>query len=272
MQDCKAIVAATTHIEAYHISKNSCNYSAINEKGLNRVPFNVGKIGISSNKPQSENEALIRASVAGVEILFFIDSGAQVNTITKNSFDLILSNPENIYNLKYATDKPLKAYASSSNIEVIATFSAILFISDDRPVSMEKFYVVNEIRSLLGFNTASRYSVLAVGLNVPIRDTGDLAWPCELYAPYIRSVSSEKFPIFNIAPVRLHYNKEIAPARNIFTHIPPAFKDRTKHMLQELLSSGITDEFMDCLFCYAFLAISVVIIHSCFITQVLLKK
>lgn len=196
----------------------------------------------------------------------------RVNTITRNSFDLILSNPENIYNLKYATDKPLKAYASSSNIEVIATFSAILFISDDRPVSMEKFYVVNEIRSLLGFNTASRYSVLAVGLNVPIRDTGDLAWPCELYAPYIRSVSSEKFPMFNIAPVRLHYNKEIAPARNIFTHIPPAFKDRTKHMLQELLSSGITDEFMDCLFCYAFLAISVVIIHSCFITQVLLKK
>lgn len=226
------------------------------DNDTNRGTFKVDQIEIPSIKPQSEKDAFIIAKVAGVEVLFFIDSGAQVNTLTKACFDKILTSSENIFDLKYSTDKPLKGYASSTTIQVIATFSANLFISDDRPVLTEKFYVVNETRSLLGFNTASRYSVLVVGLNVPVVENA--SWPCELNINKIDCLSSEKFPMFNIAPVSLRYNKDIAPARNIFTHIPPAFKDKTKSILQELLSSGIIEKVTDSMdrsFCSSLLVV-----------------
>lgn len=220
--------------------------------------LSVDKIRTSSNKGQDEGDAVITGKVAGVKVRFFIDSGAQVNTITRTSFEKILLSAERIYNLQYVTDKPLKAYASKGEIEVFATFNADLFISEDRPVWTEKFYVVEEIRSLLGFNTASRYSVLVVGLNVPVREVEEPSWPCELYIPRILSISSKKFPVFNVAPVCLRYDKDAPPARNIFTHIPPAFKQKTRQMLEELLSSGIIEvvtETMDRSFCSSLLVV-----------------
>lgn len=230
----------------------------IDTNSIKSSTFEIDKVGQSSNVVPTEKDALIRAKVANVEIFFFIDSGAQVNTVTKNSFNDILSSSKEIYDLRYSADKPLRAYASSDEIKVIATFSANLYISEDRPSMFEKFYVVDEVRSLLGFNTASRYSVLAVGLNVPIMDAEEVSWPCELANPRILLLSTKKFPTFNIAPVSLSYNKDIAPARNVFTYIPPAYKDKTKQMLQELLSAGIIEKVTDSMdrsFCSSLLVV-----------------
>lgn len=63
-----------------------------------------------------------------------------------------------LYQIKDGSDKPLRAYASAGNIDVMATFEAELVISDDRPCYMEKFYVVDNARSLLSRCTAIRYS------------------------------------------------------------------------------------------------------------------
>ncbi|XP_055543830.1 uncharacterized protein LOC129729340 [Wyeomyia smithii] len=98
----------------------------------------------------NENAAFIEAKVAGIKVTFLIDSGAQINTITKFSFDEILANENpasKILALRSSTDKPLKVYAMSDQIKVIANFSAELFVTNDRPVMIEKFYVVDEARS-----------------------------------------------------------------------------------------------------------------------------
>lgn len=103
-----------------------------------------------------DKAAYVMAHVAGIKIQFFIDSGAQVNTITVESFDAILRDTtakQNLHELCYESDKVLRAYASQGNIEVVATFSAELFVSNERPIMIEKFYVVRESRALLGFNT-----------------------------------------------------------------------------------------------------------------------
>ena len=106
-------------------------------------------------------------------MLFYIDSGAQVNTITSESFSFILQDESargNLYEVNYGSDKVLRGYASKANIEVVATFSAELFVADERPATIEKFYVVRESRALLGYNTAIRYSLLAIGLEVPVKE------------------------------------------------------------------------------------------------------
>lgn len=204
--------------------------------------------------------ATIKAKIAGVEITFLIDSGAQVNTITKASFDKILadeSTASQILGLKSSSDTPLKAYAMIEPIKVIANFSAELFISHDRPVTVEKFYVVDEFKALLGLSTAIRYSVLDIGLDVPIRHHEQKLFHQTTY--YAQTISVEdEFPKFNIPPVTLKYDADMPPARNVYTHIPKVFKELTNQKLKYLLSSGIIEEVtmdMDRSFCSSLLVV-----------------
>lgn len=134
------------------------------------------------------------------------------------------SRMKKLVDLSYSSDKTLRAYASHGEISVFATFSAKLHVSKDRPVYLEKFYVVNETRSLMSFGTAARYSLLDVGFRVPVGEYGNV-WKCEFAMVNSILSSVEQFPKFNVPPVLLHYNKEMAPARNVYTHIPPGFKN-----------------------------------------------
>lgn len=165
--------------------------------------------------------------------------------MTKSVFDSMLASEPTkklLYDVRYQSDRPLKGYGSSKNIDVLATFSAELYITDDRPLLTEKFYVVDETRALLGFNTASRYSVLSVGLDVPVKDIANGVWPCELSLPNAANINligeHKEFPKFNVPPVSLKYNKEMPPSRNVYTHIPPPFKDRVKQKIDDLLATG----------------------------------
>lgn len=214
---------------------------------------------VVSNVPD-EKAAHVTAYVAGIKVPFFIDSGAQVNTITSESFNAILQNEtskKSLHELQYGSDKVLRAYATQGKIDVIATFSAELFVSDERPTTVEKFYVVRESRALLGFNTAVRYSLLAVGIDVPVVGM-DSEWRCEFSIRHLHAVSSREFPKFNVPPVKLSYDKSMPPSRNVYTHIPAAFKDLTKQKLNELLESGIIEKVtkdMDRSFCSSLLVI-----------------
>lgn len=212
----------------------------------------------------TESIAYIDTHVAKTPVKFFIDSGAQVNTIIKKDFERILANTDgrdNILALEYSTDKRLKAYASDNEIKVIANFSAELVISEDRPVSIEKFYVVDEIRSLLGFNTALRYSVLEVGLDVAVNALrANSSWKCELDNDLCCHVldQQKEFPKFNITPVSLRYDKTMPPSRNVYTHIPAVYKDLTKKKLNDLLCAGIIEKVttdMDRSFCSSLLVV-----------------
>ena len=116
-------------------------------------------------------EGCITAEVAGMTCEFLIDSGAQVNTFTKSLFQCMREDDRynsRMINIRNGSDRPLKAYASDKEILVSATFEAPLFISNDRPILLEKFYVVDDRRALLGKSTAIRYCVLMLGLEVPV--------------------------------------------------------------------------------------------------------
>lgn len=163
-----------------------------------------------------------------------------------------------MYNIKEGTDRSLKAYASKGELDVLATFEAFLFISDDRPVHLEKFYVVKDAnRSLLGRSTALRYSVLMLGFCVPVIE-GDVQDDQGASSTLASLVISEPFPKFNIAPVKINYDKSRPPCRNIFSNIPQAIKPLVEKRLKELIAADIIEpvcEGMDVSFCSSMLAI-----------------
>lgn len=141
---------------------------------------------------------------------------------------------------------------------MLATFEAHLFISDDRPVFLEKFYVVKESKSLLSRQTATRYSVLQLGLDVPVSTepeedsggtrAGEIA-VLDAYLP---------FPKFNVPPVKIHYNRDEPPSRNVFMHIPYALKPVVQERLQQLISADIIERVagdMDTSFCSSMLIV-----------------
>lgn len=119
---------------------------------------------------------------------------------------------------------------------------------------IEKFYVVDEAIALLGFNTAMRYSVLDVGLDVPIRLQ---TMPAKAF--YARAIfQPDEFPKFNIPPISLRYNENMPPARNVYTYIPASFKELAKQKLTDLLKNGIIEEVtadMDRAFCSSMLVV-----------------
>ncbi|XP_058811106.1 uncharacterized protein LOC131675999 [Topomyia yanbarensis] len=206
------------------------------------------------------DDGVIKALVSGFPCEFLIDSGAQVNTITEQSFKKIIENEDykkGLHNMQYGSDQTLKAYAVSGQIPVIGMFEAFLFVSEDRPVLLEKFYIVKESRSLLGRPTATRYCILLLGLQVQAYT--DASRESQHYCVDIATICSEKaFPKFNIPPVIIRYDETKPPCRNIFFNIPIAVKPRVEERLQQLVAANIiekiTDE-MDHSFCSSMLVI-----------------
>lgn len=221
----------------------------------------IADLSMVESNVLSDESAYVTGHVAGLKVQFFIDSGAQVNTITMESFNAILQNDtgrDKLLEQNCGSDKSLRGYASHGNIDVVATFSAELFVSYERPTTIEKFYVIRESRPLLGYNTAVRYSLLAVGLKVPVKENSDPEWRCEFSIYGVQGDSNRAFPKFNIPAVKLSYDRFMPPSKNVYTHIPAAFKELTKQKLDELKETGIIEKVtkdMDKSFCSSLLVI-----------------
>ncbi|XP_041774401.1 uncharacterized protein LOC121594793 [Anopheles merus] len=194
---------------------------------------------------ENSNKAIIRGYVAGIPVGFLIDSGADVNTVDENTFTQLKSSGVTegiIFNLKGGSDRPPKAYGMTGEIPVVASFAAQLRITEERPCYMEQFYVIQQARPLLSRSTSLRYSVLQLGINVPINSPPGRFTPKISPGEIFVLSTTNEFPKFNVAPVMIFYDKTAAPSRNIFTNIPPAFRKETERRLEELLSSGIVEK------------------------------
>lgn len=218
-------------------------------------------IKLYSLDQETFNEGLITGLVAGVPVQFLIDSGADVNTVDESTFNQLLVNGPTvspIYSVVNGTDRPLKAYGMIDDIPVTATFIAELFISKDRPTTMEKFDVVRRAQALLSRSTSIRYSVLEMGVNTPIRDHVTNYLPRLQPGEIFTLTEQGEFPKFRVDPVILNYDKSLPPSRNVFTSIPPAFRAETENRLEDLLAAGIIERVTDSMersFCSSLLVV-----------------
>ncbi|XP_062707061.1 uncharacterized protein K02A2.6-like [Aedes albopictus] len=208
-----------------------------------------------------QDDGYIKAKVAGLICTFLIDSGALVNTFTEVMFQQLMSSPEfcaEVFNIQNSSDRPLKAYATDRGIQVLATFEAYLYIAENRPMLLEKFYVVRENQALLSRPTATRYSVLMLGLKVPV-STKDNHCRSIISKADIASVElNQIFPKFNLPPVKIYYDETKPPCRNVFSNIPLAVKPLVEQRLMGLVSANIIEpvvDGMDTAFCSSMLVV-----------------
>ncbi|XP_055585407.1 uncharacterized protein LOC129738246 [Uranotaenia lowii] len=205
-------------------------------------------------------DGLIEAKIAGMKFSFLIDSGAQVNTVTKTMFNVLWENLEarnQLLNIQ-KSDRPLKAYATAKEIEVLLTFEAPLFISIDRPIYIEKFFVVQANQPLLSRATSQRYSILLLGLDVPVKESNNRSTR-EFGAGEISHINVKKeFAKFNIPPVSIDYDRSKVPCRNVFMNIPVSLKPLVEKRLKELISASIIEPVtseMDNSFCSSMIVV-----------------
>lgn len=206
--------------------------------------------------------AVIKCVIAGVVTEVLIDSGSAVNTITEEFYKQILSNEESrsrIFNIKGICERSLVAYAADSPLSVVATFVSSLWISEDRPHGTEEFYVIrNAKRSLLCRETALRYRVLMLGLNIPVTSFTEDSDYGEISLHINEITKGVKFPSFAIAPVVLRIDKDVPGKRITYTNIDHGWRDESRKRLQQMLDSDVIEEvtpIMEFSHCSAMLAV-----------------
>lgn len=158
------------------------------------------------------------------EIVFLIDSGAAINTITEGMWrKLYLDNAE-IHKRNYDCNRILKAYASESPLRVVAVFVAEISISDLKPKCCDEFFVVKgATKSLLSKRTAEYLKVLKVGLSV-------------------QSVEACKtFPMFPNVQVKLSIDESVPPRKLSYYRVPAPMEDRVNAKLDQLMEEGIIE-------------------------------
>ncbi|XP_065094175.1 uncharacterized protein K02A2.6-like [Ochlerotatus camptorhynchus] len=176
-------------------------------------------------------------------------------------FQKLIETPDfskEVFNVQDYVDRPLKAYATEKNIDVLATFDAYLYITEDRPMLLEKFYVVRESRALLSRQTSSRYNILMLGLKVPVQSS-QCSYKTVRWAAEIAAIENNQiFPKFNIPPVKIFYDKSKPPCRNVFSNIPLAVRPLVEKRLEGLVSANIIEPIvdgMDTSFCSSMLVV-----------------
>lgn len=189
-----------------------------------------------------DNQAEINCEIAGFTVKTLIDSGSSVNTITEVEFALMMASSEHskrMLNVKYKTEKALMAYAANAPLQVIAAFEADLWISANRPSAIEKFYVIkNAKRSLLSKDTAMRYNVLVLGLEIPSTSNGKSS---NRLSDINTIASGDEFPKFRLPPVKLNLDSNIPGRRVTYTNIEHGWKETANRRIQEMVKAGIIE-------------------------------
>lgn len=191
----------------------------------------------------SDNQAVIGCEIAGFKVQTLIDSGSSVNTITETDFNNMIeldAHKSRMFGIKHKTEKSLMAYAAHAPLSVVASFQADLWISHDRLNATEKFYVIkNAKRSLLSRDTAIRYNVLQLGLNVapphdlPARAGHDMSL-CALS-------TAEKFPKFRLPPVKLNIDSNIKGRRVTYTNIEHGWRETARARIKDMIKADIIE-------------------------------
>lgn len=81
-------------------------------------------LNINGNSQNGSSDGIIMAQIAGVEVSFLIDSGAEVNTVGSDTFEKLQKDNStriHLFCVKEGSDKPLRAYAMREDIRVVAT-------------------------------------------------------------------------------------------------------------------------------------------------------
>lgn len=169
-----------------------------------------------------------------VTLVMTIDSGAEVNVISEEDWFKLKKEQEAgnlfIYDFEEGSKRKITAYAASTPLQIIGTFSAWIETTEAlKPRVFAKFHVVrNGSRSLLGRHTAERMKLLQVGLEVDDVQLKD--------AP-----GAGIFPKIPNVVVDFEIDRSVQPTKKAYYHVPAAYTDGARERIKRLLEKGIIE-------------------------------
>lgn len=167
----------------------------------------------------ADEDGVICCFLDHVPIRFMIDSGAPINTVTEEGWQLIKERGARIFNVKTNCAREFKPYASCHPLTIICTFKAWITINDEKPKSFAEIFVVQGgKRSFLCKRTAEELKILKVGLTVQA----------------VEVVGRKHFPKFPNILVKLVVDRAVAPKKVFYYRVPVAVEKTVNDKLKEM--------------------------------------
>ncbi|XP_058816278.1 uncharacterized protein K02A2.6-like [Topomyia yanbarensis] len=179
---------------------------------------------IAEVKVHVPNDGTITCKIDTLPVVFLIDSGAAINTVTESIWNELIDSKAIIHKKKFQCDRQFTAYASNRPLRVMALFEGWISVSDDKPKNYAEFFVIEGAsKSLLSKATAEELKVLKVGLEVQNVEV------------------SQPFPKFPNMQVKLSIDKTITPRKLAYLRVPEPMKEKVDKKIVEMLSNDIIE-------------------------------
>lgn len=170
--------------------------------------------------------------IGNVPIIFLLDTGASVNTVTAESWWQIRTHAQSsVREWQPHPETTLRSYANSAVLDVECSFKAIICAGGTNRTMAKIFVVKGAEISLLSFNTAVSLGLVCIG-------------PGKHYM--LRNKTQETtvkdtFPKLNIGAVKFRIDKTVTPKQIIRYNIPKAFERAVNERLEEMELNGIIE-------------------------------
>lgn len=175
--------------------------------------------------------------MGGVRTPFLIDSGANINTVSEAMWvklGIAQARGEAFaYDNSLNSNRSIFAYASSSPLQIIATFRAWIVVTGaSKPHQFADFYVIRgATKSLLSRLTAKRMKLLKMGLEV--NELSSQRGEVEINTPGEAS-TLKPFPKVPGGAVEFEIDDTIVPLRHNYFNVPEAFREPARKRLKEM--------------------------------------
>ncbi|XP_055622846.1 uncharacterized protein K02A2.6-like [Toxorhynchites rutilus septentrionalis] len=174
----------------------------------------------------ASNSGMITCKIDCFPVDFLIDSGATINTVTEQVWNVLAANGITLYKKKFNCDRRVTAYASQAPLEVLVMFEAWTSVNDTKPKAYAEFFVIQgACKSLLSKRTAEDLKVLKVGLVVNSI-----------------TLKSDAFPKFPNVQIKLSIDKSIPPKKLAYLRIPAAMEEKVDMKIQQMLDNDVIEQ------------------------------
>lgn len=204
-----------------------------------------------ANTQSGIDPRLVDCAIGCENLTFLIDSGATVNTVTSQGWQMIKRNCRTvIQDFTVHPQEVLRGYANQRPLDVVCSFNAyIAVIGHEQQKVFAKFFVVNGTKlSLLGYPTSHKLNLIRIGhpnhenqdenvnsvaKSITKRDTDE--------SPRSFCARINEFPKLSVGGVRFRVDDTVIPKQIIRYNVPKAFEDAINKRLADMEEKGIIE-------------------------------
>lgn len=193
---------------------------------------------------------LVECMIGCEQLTFLVDTGATVNTITRQGWQMIKRNCHTvIQDLTVHPEEVLRGYANQRPLDVVCSFQAYIAVKGhDQLMVLAKFFVVNGTKlSLLGYSTSHKLNLIRIGhpslrdekVNSIVKSVATQSYSYD--SPHIAIVGCNEFPKLSVGGVRFKVDGSVIPKQIIRYNVPRAFEDAINKRLADMEEKGIIE-------------------------------